>query len=696
MNPRIPEDRPRTSRRLSPNATPGRTVTRAGLRLGAGMVASLALLLAGCGGGGDSPAPPGRAGGPEALRASAPGEFLGHARHVIRLRNASGSAGLGQPDVMLRPMPVFATTMSGPGDAPRHSVTATQEEGVDEADLVKTDGRRIFTMDTAASVGIWPPVAQLRQWVRAEDGSVSASGALTLPAGNPQGLQFVPEAGRLAALVEQVTYVPGQPAPCNFEDLACIQGSVMVVSAVQSDVVVQTARVDDAGTLAEERRLAISGRLVSSRQVGGRLVLVTAHQPTPDLGASQGPLDAAALETRLAALKAEDILPTLQIDGGPRRALLADTDCYVQPGNASLALEVTTVTVLDLRAPDAAPASRCFLGGSEALYMSERSLYIATTRWAYKASTDARLAYAPEVSTDLHKFAFDGSTVAYRGSGSVAGHLGWDALRKPYRLSEHDGRLRVLSFTGETGWISAADAGAQAPSPATLTILEETATGDALRAVASLPNGLRPEPLGKPGEQVYGVRFLGEQAFVVTFRQTDPLYVLDLSRPADPRVVGVLEVPGFSDHLYPLGSGLLLGIGRDADDQGVVGGVKAALFDVSDPAQPALLASVVTGGRATQTALDYTPHGMAMLRAGTTVRLAVPMADYSWTGGTAGPLHGLLRLEVDTAARTLKQQPTLEASRPAAFPEVWSERALHIGDHVYHLSHGELTGWLWA
>ena len=655
-------------------------------RLGAGLAAALALVgLAGCGGGSD-PAPAGRA---EALKVSAPGQFLGHAKQIIRLRHAKAAEGFGRPDVMLRPMPVFTTTADA-GGSPRHSVTSVQEAGVDEADLVKTDGRHIFTMDTAASAGIWPPVAQLRQWVRSGDGRVQQAAALTLPEGMMHGLQFVPGDGRIAALLENVRYDEVVPSPCGFEDLACIQGSVML-PAPRSEVVVQTAALDGAGALVAGRKLSISGRMVSSRQLGGRLVLVTAHQPSPDLGATQGQLDAAALESSLGKLRAEDLLPTLQVDDGPVRPLLAETDCYVQPANASLALEVTTVTVLDLRDPQAEPVSRCFLGGSEAIYVSERSLYIATTRWAYAASANARLAYPPEISTDLHKFAFDGASISYRGSGSVAGHLGWDPLRKPYRLSEHDGRLRVLTFTGEEGWARAEDAAAQAPSPATLTVLAESPAGGELRAVASLPNAQRPQPLGKPGEQVYGVRFVGDRGYVVTFRQTDPLYVLDLSDPQDPRVAGVLEVPGFSDHLYPLSPGLLMGVGRDADEQGVRGGVKVALFDVSDPANPTALASVVAGGPATFTTLDFTPHGMAMMRSGSHVRLAMPMAD--WTTG-APWVSGLLRLEVDVEARTLVQRPTLGRAY-ADYPEVWNERALHIDEHVYHFGMGQLTGWRW-
>lgn len=649
---------------------------------------TMAVGMAACGGGDSLPRASSSSAGAHALRAAAPGQLLDQARQIIRERQVRGSGGFGRPDVMLRPMPVFAMADGG---APRHSVTAVQEAGVDEADLVKTDGRHILTMDAAASVHTWPRSPVVRHWLRQDDGRVVQTDDLELPSGTMHGLQFVPDAGLVAALVERVSFEPGRPA-CGFDDLVCIGDSRMMAPAMRSEVVVQTARIDDAGALAAGRRLTISGRIVSSRQIDGRLVLVTAHQPAPDLGHTRS--DAAQLEQRLAALRASDILPTLRVDDGAPRPLVSETDCFAQPANASLALEVTTITVLNLRSPEAAPVSRCFLGGSEALYMSERSLYIATTRWTYSADNEARLAYPAQVSTDLHKFAFDGEAVSYRGSGSVAGHLGWDPLRKPYRLSEHDGRLRVLTFTGETGWIRAEDAGRQAPSPATLTILTEAESGGSLQAVSRLPNALRPQPLGKPGEQVYGVRFVGDQAYVVTFRRTDPLYVLDLAKPGDPRVAGVLEVPGFSDHLYPVAPGLLMGIGRDADERGVVGGVKIALFDVSDAANPAELTHVVVGRSSTFTTLDFTPHGIAMLRDGPALRVALPLAEFAWSDGAAAPVHGLLRLEVDLAGRTLVKRPWVDTPG-GAFPDLANERALHIADHVYHLSRGELTGWEW-
>jgi hypothetical protein len=87
------------------------------------------------------------------------------------------------------------------------------------------------------------------------------------------------------------------------------------------------------------------------------------------------------------------------------------------------------------------------------------------------------------------------------------------------------------------------------------------------------------------------VRFIGPAAYVVTFRQVDPLYVVDLSNPENPRVSGELKINGYSSYLHPLGDGMLLGIGQDANDQGVTKGAKATLFDVSDPSNPQKVSS---------------------------------------------------------------------------------------------------------
>jgi hypothetical protein len=441
-------------------------------------------------------------------------------------------------------------------------------------------------------------------------------------------------------------------------------------------------------------RIEFDGRLVDARQVGAFLVLVSEYQPLFAADLLPAGATPAEREAAIAATRGTDALPRQRLAGGGSRALMDETDCWVQPANASNVLSITTLTVVDLRAGDLAPKSRCFIGGTEALYMTTQSIYLASTRWTYLASGGA-LRYPATMRTDLHKFTIDAAgAIAYRASGEIAGHLGWDPRRKSYRLSEHGGVLRALSFTGEVGWINVNDAANKPPSPATLSVLRDNAAGK-LEVQATLPNSRRPEALGKPGEQVHGVRFAGTRGYLVTFRQIDPLYVLDLADAADPRIAGVLEAPGFSDHLLPLAERWLLGVGKDADvATGRARGVKIALFDVADAARPREVASRVFGEAGSQSGLDTSRQGLAMLAAGSLMRVSTPL--FLFDANFTNARDGLQRLEVDLDAGTLAAKPLLLPPAGSAQPgNLADQRSVLIGEQVIWLHSGKLSAHGW-
>jgi hypothetical protein len=302
-------------------------------------------------------------------------------------------------------------------------------------------------------------------------------------------------------------------------------------------------------------------------------------------------------------------------------------------------------------------------------------------------------AWNPDIATDLHLFSFDGAQLQWRASGSVPGHLGWQREQRSLRLGAHGEHLRVLTYTGGWGWWDAASSGAQAPSPARLTVLRED--GSTLRELATLPNARRPALIGKPGEQVYGVRFVGTRGYVVTFRRTDPLYVLDLSDPADPRIAGELEVAGFSEHLVPLGETHLLGVGRDADANGVSAGLKVSLLDVRDASAPREQAVLALGAAGSRSAMDHSRLGLALARQGAQARAALPVALTATPWGVAQ--RGLQRLAIDTAAGTLQALPLLALAdgSDTGWAPLWQERALIVGAQAYHLHDGVLDTHDW-
>jgi hypothetical protein len=193
------------------------------------------------------------------------------------------------------------------------------------------------------------------------------------------------------------------------------------------------------------------------------------------------------------------------------------------------------------------------------VYGSGTSLYVANDQqWRrMRAPIGRPSARAPDLATVIYRFDITGTgPPRYVASGSVPG-----VLINQYAMSEFDGHLRVAA-----------------------TLSDDASSVYVLRSGDMVRTGVV-GGLGK-GERIYAVRFVGPVGYVVTFRQTDPLYTLDLHDPGAPAVRGELKINGYSSYLHPLDSGRLVGVGQDADDQGRVLGTQVSVFDVSDLANP--------------------------------------------------------------------------------------------------------------
>ena len=259
--------------------------------------------------------------------------------------------------------------------------------------------------------------------------------------------------------------------------------------------------------------------------------------------------------------------------------------------------------------------------------------------------------------TDVHRF--DLSRPAeprYAGSASVSGQL-----INQFAMSEYKGHLRVAA-TLVDAW----------PSVSELTVFRVGADGL--------------EQAGKAGglgttETIYSVRFLGERGYVVTFRQIDPLYVLDLSDPAAPTVAGELKIPGYSRYLHPLSQGLLLGVGQDADPRtGRPLGLQVSLFDVSDPSAPAQLDRLELGDAESAAEFDhraFTYDGTAYIPAG-------PSSNQWWVEpGDESEIGGAL-YAISVEPDALALEATLRFSSPPL-------RSLPIRNRLYVLTGEELA-----
>lgn len=213
--------------------------------------------------------------------------------------------------------------------------------------------------------------------------------------------------------------------------------------------------------------------------------------------------------------------------------------------------------------------------------------------------------------TDLHVFDVEGTLVSHVASGTVDGNL-----LNQYSMSIHEGVLR----TATTAFVDG-----RTESLVTTFRVEGTDLVQ-LGQVGDLG----------PNEDIQAVRFMGDTAYVVTFRRTDPLYVVDLSDPTAPRTRGELKIEGYSAYLHPLGGGQLLGIGQDADPEtGITRGVQVSTFDVVDPTAPARIDVDVTPDSHSE--VEWEPHALTV----TADRLAIVPVEI-WDASPNGRLGALL------------------------------------------------------
>jgi hypothetical protein len=437
-----------------------------------------------------------------------------------------------------------------------YSGTNTQEAGVDEGDIVETDGVYVYV---ASTDGL--------RIVSVADADVVAEPEL------PQGAhQLLLDGGRLVVVTSSWGGAP--------------------------DTIVSLFDVSDPTSPDLLRRSHLEGGVVATRSLDGvaRLVITTSFdQRLPFVQPNQFGLDEdSALERNKEIIEdstVEDWLPRWfdeDADGGfgPMSQVLPCETVAAPPDFAGLGL--TWIGSIDVNGDGTPIGSAGIVSTGDTVYASADNLYVATQNWDWwwdgPVPLDAQ-ATSPDGTpredpgpppTLIHQFRLDDGTAAtYVASGQVEGRL-----LNQFAMSEHNGDLRVATTTDDWG-------GFGEQSESTVFVLRPE--GDVLRQVSSVGG------LGKD-ERIYAVRFIGDLAYVVTFRQIDPLYVIDLSDPANPLEAGELKIPGYSAYLHPVGEGLLLGVGQDATETGRTTGTQLSLFDVSNPADPQRISTLPIGG----------------------------------------------------------------------------------------------------
>jgi uncharacterized secreted protein with C-terminal beta-propeller domain len=469
--------------------------------------------------------------------------------------------------------PAFPTERAAAGAA-NSSGTNTQEAGIDEGDLAENDGRHVYVA-TARAVQV-----------------VDTKTPGTTPAGT-----VTDRTPRVIATIPL-------PANASSSQLILAGPRLAVITSAFTNAGPETAvSIYDVGTPSAPRFLArryLEGQSVSARSVEGRVRLVlqtdlgTRLRPRfvqPDPARGQRGIDEAVAANRRVVRRASaaDWLPRTyaeNADGSTGPIGQALSCAQVGRPEEFSGLAVTWIATVSLDPASPRPpveGAAGVVGSGSVVYASSDTLYVATTSWAARFPVPVRVApgVAPvpprprPITTSIHAFLMDTPDGArWLASGRVPGQL-----LNQFAMSEWEGVFRVAT--------TEFDAGFGGTSSSTVRTMGRA--GRTLVQIGSLGG------LGR-NERIYAVRYVGDLAFVVTFRQVDPLYVLDLSNPRALRLTGELKIPGFSSYLHPIGNGLLLGLGQDADANGRVLGTQLSVFDVNDRSNPRRVSQLTLGG----------------------------------------------------------------------------------------------------
>lgn len=444
-----------------------------------------------------------------------------------------------------------------------YSQTNVQIAGVDEADWAKTDGRFIYQLS-----GLNVLISDIADPTKPK---LAATIDYSTEEGfNPQELYIDDQ--RLIVIGQQrhpvtVMTQENQNKASEFRIWPPQPINQMIKAIIY--------KLDDAGKPKLERTVELEGNYISSRKIGSALYMVTNKYQ----GMYYPMVSNVKSDTDLAAAF-EPKYSDSAISGELKRLPLDSIRYFPESSESNLLL----VGAIDLEHDDQEMQVSAFLGSGQTIYASTKHLYVAVNKTIPTGSTW-------DDETHVHKFRLDHGNVVYVGKGSVPGKV-----LNQFSMDEHEGYFRIATTRGNM-WASD-----ESISKNNVYVLDEQ-----LQTVGKL------EDLA-PGERIYSARFMGNRAYMVTFRNVDPLFAIDLRNPAKPAVLGQLKIPGYSDYLHPYDEHHLIGFGKETIEVPLKGsdqdasmayylGMKIALFDVTDVNHPKEKFKEIIGDRGTHSEL---------------------------------------------------------------------------------------------
>jgi uncharacterized secreted protein with C-terminal beta-propeller domain len=455
-----------------------------------------------------------------------------------------------------------SSSFTGGGGSADYSTTNIQEAGVDEADVIKNDGKYIYLIkgNTIRIVNAYP-ASELKELISFQLG--------------PKDEYFYPQEmyvdGDILVALGTASVSYPMPVDVTSTDTAA---KIMPPWYGGSKSKIYVVNIADRMKPKVVRTVDFDGSYNTSRRIGDTLYVVMNHYPYFPYWKLNEPI-----------ANFQDYLPKMtDSKSGKVEQAAGCSDIRLMPKPRSFNFLITAAIPLNDLTKD---VSRSVLvGNSDNVYASTSNLYVASTDWS------GPYYFNQGQFTKLYRFALSLGKVEYKAEGIVPG-----TILNQFSMDEHRGNFRIATTQSEY-------------------LMNESKTTNNLFI---LDSGLK--VLGKlmnvaPGERIYSVRFMGDRGYLVTFKSVDPLFAVDLADAKNPKILGQLKIPGYSDYLHPYDENHIIGFGKDVDPAEVskdqsfvyytaVKGFKMGLFDVTDPSSPKEMFKEIIGDQGTYSELLY-------------------------------------------------------------------------------------------
>ena len=458
--------------------------------------------------------------------------------------------------------PSFATPAAAGtngASATDYSTTNIQVAGVDEADTVKTDGQYIYTLSSTQNSGYYygtnSQANNIVYIVNADPQNAKVISKIVLDNdSSPIGLFLSPDSSKLVVISD------------NYQSyITPLNGIAIMPYYSDVSTSINVFDVSNKANPILSRNFTVSGSYFDSRMIGNYVYAVTSQSAFIYNGAVS--------------------VPATYNDGIAYAA--SPTSIYYADMNQSSYYSFTSFYGLDVSNDQNQPTNMTVLmSGASTMYVSPNNIYVTYPNWVNGSDV-----------TSIYRVKIDGLQLTLQAQGAIPGYT-----INQYAMDEYNGNLRIATnmpnnliavpFTGQGS--------TQNTQSNNLYVLNEN-----LSIIGSL------EGLAN-GENLHSVRFIGDRCYLVTFMRTDPLFVIDLSQPTNPTVLGELKIPGYSDYLHPYDETHLIGVGKEAvaSDQGNFAwyqGLKLSLFDVNNVNNPVQLSNFTIGDRGTDSTVLTDP-----------------------------------------------------------------------------------------